>query len=158
MTDDRQHRRWGALAGDRGQSTTLDYTLSLAVATLVLTALFAAAGDFVTTQREDVIRTELGVIGEHVASEVTAADRLVESGDTDELVANRTLPDRVTGSSYSIAVENDGGTARLITLSTGNPEVSVTVTFRTETDLAETTLQGGDVTVVYDSDELEVQS
>jgi hypothetical protein len=161
MTDDRQHHRWGT-ADDRGQSTTLDYTLSLAVATLVLTALFTTAGDFVTDQRQDVIRTELSVIGQHVASEVTAADRLVQSGDADRLVANRSLPDRATGSSYSIDIADAPGGPQLrqVTLSTENPEVSVTVRFRTATDLVETAVQGGDVTVVYDpgSDELEVQS
>lgn len=162
-------RRRGAPAGSRGplasalrgQSTALEYTLALGVASLVITGLFLAAGDFVTSQREQVVRTELGVVGEQLAGEVAAADRLVQAGEsTGQLSLNTSLPQTVAGASYVVEVANTGGGAsQWINLSTQDPEVSVSVRLETETDLAPARIQGGHVEVRYDAtaNQLEVR-
>lgn len=157
---DRQGHRWGVRSGQRGQSTSLDYTLSLAVAALVVTGLFAAAGDFVSEQRERVVRTELGVVGQQLASEVVAADRLVRAGDeTRHLAVNATMPRRVAGTGYTVTVAGAGGT-HWLNLTTEDPPVSVSVRVETETDVATGSVDGGKIDVVYDpaTDRLEVAS
>lgn len=154
----RSHHRWGG--SSRGQSTTLDYTLALGVAALAVTGLVAAAGDFVNDQREQVVRTELDVVGEQLADRLVAADRLVQSGDqTDRLVVNATMPNRVAGVSYTVSV-NDTGSSRWLNLTSHGPEVTVPVKLDTRTDVANTSVSGGNIAIVYDptADELEVRS
>lgn len=157
----RQTHRWGSRpTADRGQSTALDYTLGLSVAALVLTGLTIAAADFVTEQREQVVRTELGVVGEQLVGEIVAADRLVQAGDqTKQLVVNASLPRRVVGTGYTVSVVS-GPPDQQLRLTTADPEVSVTVAFATETPVEATSVGGGTVTIRYDrdDDELEVSS
>ncbi|WP_164471522.1 DUF7266 family protein [Halosimplex salinum] len=134
----------------RGQSTALEYTLSLAVASLVITGLLMAAGDFVTDQRRDVVRTELGVVGEQLAGEVSAADRLVRAGEpTGRFSANASLPSTVAGAGYNIEIGN-AGSSEWLNLSASDPDVSVEIRLETETDLKTDRIQGGRVSVVYD--------
>jgi len=144
--------------GSRGQSTALEYTLALAVASLVVTGLLLAAGDFVTDQREGVVRTELGVVGEQLAGEVAAADRLVGSGDTGALALDTSLPETVAGASYTIAVD-DTVTGQWLNLTSQDPDITVAVRLETETALDPDTVEGGQVRVVYDAgdDHLEVR-
>ncbi|WP_135364427.1 DUF7266 family protein [Halosimplex halophilum] len=146
------------IPGLRGQSTALEYTLSLAVASLVITGLFLAAGEFVTDQRDGVVRTELGVVGEQLAGEVAAADRLVRASDTDSLSLEASLPETVAGASYTIAVD-DRATGQWLNLTSQDPDITVTVRLETETDLRPDTVPGGRVTLVYDAgaDRLEVR-
>lgn len=142
---------------ERAVSTTLGYTLSLTVATLLVGGLLIAGGGFVEDQRERTVRNELQVIGQQVSADVAAADRLASTdGTNDRVVVSRNLPNEVTGVRYTIAVESDGGETYL-TLSTDSPDVSVRVDFAAETSVAETDISGGDIQVTLMDGELEVQ-
>jgi len=157
--DDRL-RRPAVRVGSRGQSTTLDYTLSLAIATLLVAGLVTAASGLVDDSREQVVRTELEVIGEHLASDLVAADRLAQSGDsTERLTMTRPLPARVAGSEYTIRTES-AGSVQWINLSASGPGVTVSVRAETAASIADTGIDGGTVTITYDpaADELEVSS
>jgi len=141
-------------------STTLNYVLSLSLATLLITGLLVAGGNFVKDQREQTIRTELQVVGQQAVSSVAAADRLAQTagmnGDVVEIT--QSLPDRVTGMRYSINV-NDGSDPYLI-LSTNQPDISVRVDIvPLANPLVTSSIQGGKIRVVYDvaNDELEVE-
>lgn len=151
-------KRTVGFGGLRGQSTALDYTLSLAVASLVITGLLVAAGDFVTHQREEVVRTELGVVGEQLAGEVAAADRLVRASDTESLSLNASLPETVAGASYTVAVD-DTATGEWLNLTSQDPDITVSVRLETETPLDPDTVGGGRIRVVYDpvAEHLEVR-
>jgi len=137
----------------------LDYTLALGVTALVITGLVATAGDFVKDQRETVVRTELGVVGQQFAGELVAIDRLVQSGSAQRLSVNVTLPSRVAGASYAVNVTAADGGARLA-LSSANPEVSTVAAVNNDTEIETTNVQGGDIELIYDPGEdlLEVQS
>jgi len=144
----------------RAQSTSLDYTLSLAIAALLVTGLVTAASGFVADSREQVVRTELEVVGEHVANELVAADRLARAGaETNTLTVSKPLPARVAGAGYSIETNTDGST-QWVNLTASDPDVTVSVRVRTATPIAETAIAGGTVTITYDpsADELEVSS
>lgn len=139
-----------AEADRRAVSTTLAYVLMLAVASLLVVGLITAGSGFVSDQREEVIRGELRVIGEQLASDITGADRMVEAaeGPPGEVRILQQRPDDVTGVPYRITLES--GPDPTLVLNTTQPSVSVTIELTTTTSLAESTLSGGDLAVVYD--------
>lgn len=146
------------MTSDRGVSKMIEYTLALAITASLVGGLLIAGGNFVDDRREQVVREELSVIGQHVASNVERADRLVQAGDTTTSVElNQSFPDRVTGSTYSVElVEDSGGYLRLTAT---RPDVSVTVEVDNSTALGSSEANGGDVSVVYKpgDDELVIQ-
>lgn len=134
---------------DRGVSSTLNYVLSLGIMAILVTGLLSAGGAFVEDRQEQVIQSELEVIGQQVASDIQRADRLVTAGDGDQTVElTQTLPEEISGSRYSISL--DSGSSELI-LSSDDPERSVTIRLQTTTSLGDSTVDGGSVRVVYDS-------
>ena len=143
---------------DRGVSTVVGFVLTLGITSLLVIGLLVGTSGFVDGQRQSTVRDEMEVLGQQLAADIAAADRLNRTGG-DTVAIDRPFPDDVTGLSYQITV--DSGQPVRITLATTNPDVSVEVTVRTVTDVAGgTTLNGGDVEVVYDesADELVVQN
>lgn len=144
---------------DRAISVTLGYTLTLAVTGLLTAGLLIAGTGFVDDTREDVVRQELEVIGQHVAGNVEAADRLVEAGDDPSTVTvNETFPSRVAGTTYGI--ELDPGNGGQLHLSATDVDASVTVEVGTTTAVGDSSANGGEVAVVYDesADELVIRN
>ncbi|EMA16277.1 DUF7266 family protein [Haloarcula marismortui] len=142
---------------NRAVSTTLSYTLSLAIASILVSGLLIAGGNFVESRQEQVIRDELEVIGQQVASDIARVDRLVVAADDDPTVnLDHTFPARVSGTGYRVSIDP---AADELTLESTAPEVSVTVSLTTRTALWDSTAGGGVITVFYDesSDQLEVR-
>lgn len=131
---------------DRGVSVTVNYILGLSIAFLLVTGLFITGGDFVQDQRETSVRTELEVLGEQLAADISMADRLAQTATGDETVrVKRSLPSRVSGSSYSITVE--GGSDPNLVLSANDPDIEVEVEFRNDTDVELRSINGGPIVV-----------
>lgn len=144
---------------DRAVSTTVSYVLSVAIAAMLVAGLLMAGGDFVSDRREQVVRTELRVIGQQVAADLGRVDRMVEAGDTVETArVNVTFPERVTGNAYTILIKETPQSRVLVNSS--DPDVAVEVHVDTTTPLAESSASGGTVSVWYDDsdDELEVEN
>lgn len=142
----------------RAVSTALGYVLTLTISALILSVLMVGVGGFVEDQRERVVREELTVVGQQLAADLTAADRLVQGSEADTTVSlTSRLPRQVANSGYTVELVADG-TAHQLHLQTTDPPVSVVVGFDTTTAVATTSVSGGDVTVTYDAvdDELEV--
>lgn len=143
---------------DRAVSAVLGYILTLAVMTLLISGLFISAGNFVENQHERAIRAELEVVGNRLAADLAAIDRLALAAGSEgeaELVSN--LPPRTAGKTYQIEVAETGtpGTYHL-NLSTSNPDIAVSVRARIQTNLPDTTLNGGNVVITYDGNQIEV--
>jgi hypothetical protein len=139
-------RGGGGRGRERGQAITLNYTISLGLGLLVVTGLLVAGGNFVGDQRERATRAELRVVGQQVAATVASADRLAATTDDSGTVQlSRSLPDRVAGSTYSVELVASAD-AHLL-LRSANPDVEVRVEVLNETDLATSTVGGGDVVV-----------
>jgi len=145
------------MSDERAISFTLNYVLTLGIAALLVTGLIVAAGDYVGSQRESVVQSELEVLGHQLAAAIEQADRLVRAGDTDELRLNHSAPSEVARSTYSVEVDPGSPESELHLDATG-VDVTVTVETETTTALAASTVEGGSVTVEYDpgADELEV--
>ena len=139
---------------DRAVSVSVGYTLNLAVAALLLGGLFVAGGSFVQGEREAAVDGELTVVGERVAADLMTVDRLADGAEstqeaTVELDAD--LPPRVSGSGYRVTIESANGDGTIL-LEDERSGISVEVPFRVRTDIAETTVAGGDLTIQWDAD------
>jgi hypothetical protein len=156
----------GTLRGDdRAVSTALGYVLSLAIASLLISGLMLAAGGFVESERERVVRSELEVIGQTLVADVEGADRLASSIDGDVRVRS-SLPRRVGSSTYTIEIRSDAydgffdGYAELY-LNASSVDASVTYRIVTATPFgpSSSSLIGGELVIVYDggADQLEVR-
>ena len=141
---------------DRGQSIALDYTLGLAVGFLLITGLLIAGGDYITDQRDRAQQSELRVIGQQLAADIEAADRLAAAATNGEVRIERSLPSTVARSGYTVNVTTDENPELL--LSSRSAPVEVRVDLTNETAVAPTTFNGGFVVVEYTaSGEIEVE-
>jgi len=112
---------------ERGTSTALSYVLTLSIATLLVSGLLFAGSTFVEDSREQVIRQELQVIGEHLASNVEQVERYANATDIVRSASiEQTFPSRVTGSTYDVTLSGGGGDPRLY-LNATKPAVSVRI-------------------------------
>lgn len=149
---------------DRGVSPVFGYALTLSISTLLIAGLLMAAGGFVDSQREQTSRNEMEVIGHQVAADIAAADRLnrTDGSMASELSVRRTIPQRIVGSSYRISVRADGEgpTDPYLELRTTDPEVTVTVGIAVppDTNVATSTVDGGEIVVEVDNGALVVRN
>jgi hypothetical protein len=140
---------------DRGVSSAFGYVLTLAIATVLVSGLLVAGGNFVGDSRERVIRQELEVIGQHVASNIEMADRLVVAGDnTSTVVLNQSFSQRATGVTYQIELVEEEDP--YLQLNATDPDISVLVNVDNSTAVRESYADGGEVAVVYDESEEEL--
>lgn len=132
---------------DRAVSTTLSYLLSLSIAALLVGGLLVAGGDFVTTQRDVVIEEEMKVVGHQLASNVEQADHMVNASSGAATVqVNQTFPDTVARSEYDVTLDADNSQ---LVLNSTNPDQTVRVNVTTQTELADSSADGGEITVRY---------
>ena len=154
MTD---RPRLGECGRDRAVSTTLGYVLTLTITVILVSGLMVAVGSFVAGQNERVTESELEVVGQRLATDIEAADRLAEAAEsTPTVVVRSRLPRTVAGRTYRIAV-NETGTDRLV-LSTADPDVSVVVRVVTDYPVSSASLGGGTVRITFDGTDLEVSN
>ncbi|WP_225334692.1 DUF7266 family protein [Halomicrobium urmianum] len=136
---------------DRAVSSALNYALTLAIATLLVTGLLIAGIDFVEARQDQVLRTELAVIGEQVAADLDRANRLAAAGDgTTAVWINQSFPERVAGARYWVRLEPETGSEppRVVVEAT-DPAVTAAVRLKQTVTVAESRTDGGDVAVVY---------
>jgi type II secretory pathway pseudopilin PulG len=124
----------------------------LVVVGLLVSGLLIGVSGFLDTQRERVVRSELGVVGNRLAADLTGVDALAETVDSDgEVRVTASLVERVAGSTYRIAIESDGpGNRYEIALTSTTPEVTVTTSVKTLRPVSTGTFNGGAVTITYD--------
>ncbi|MFK5602911.1 DUF7266 family protein [Haloferax volcanii] len=132
---------------DRGVSTALGYVLTLTITVVLISGLMVAAGGFVSDERERVTETELDVVGNRLAAGIESVDRIGAAPGESRVEARVRLPPRVAGTTYTIEVLP---ASNELVLTSTDPEVTVRVSVETETSLAASRVDGGDVTITYD--------
>lgn len=135
---------------DRGVSTTIGYALTLGVASLLVTGLLIAGGGFLQDQRQRTTETELEVIGEQISADLSSADRLSGSG-VETVSITRNLPDRVTGSAYTVTMTNSPQSHLVLTSADPHFTVRVDVAVHEVDRVVPTSIDGGNIEVTYDS-------
>ena len=143
---------------NRGLSTVLNYVLMLAVVALLVSGLVFGVGTAVENRQQEALSSELDVVAQRLAADLATADRLVvETDGTGTVELTTDLPTRVVGSRYEITLADEGDGRYRISLRSHEPEMSAEAHVRTKTDVAEGTIDGGDVRIAYtDSGKLEV--
>lgn len=144
----------------RGISPVLAYVLTLGIITLLVSGLFLGAGDFVENQHERAIRSELEVVGNRLAADIAAVDRLALAGGSGSEARLRTdLPSNVAGQAYEISISDGAGPNSVyqMNLSVVEMDVSVTVRVKSRTEIMTNTVAGGSVDIVYNGSQIEVQ-
>lgn len=142
---------------DRGLSTTVGYVLGLAIMLLLSTGLFITGGDFVNDQRDEAIRSELQVVGQQVANDLSRLDRTVDGsapfggGPAATIAVTERVPQKVAGYSYDIEIQDPAapGVPHLL-LSTQNPDIEVRVNVTANNDLSPSVIDGGEYTIEFD--------
>ncbi|NIB99062.1 hypothetical protein [Halobacterium sp. R2-5] len=140
---------------DRGVSTALGYVLNVGVAAILVTMLLFSAGSLVETQRDRAVETELRVVGDRVAADLAAADRLARASDGGSVEYVVEAPPNVAGLRYDVAVNESGDDT--VVLDRARSDVTITVEYHTEVPVENATVSGGDFVVVYDGSRLEVE-
>lgn len=133
---------------DRAVSIVVNYVIVLTIVALLGSGLFVTATDYVQSQQSSAIRSELRDVGNDLAADLSAADRLARSSTGDGTVSLHTAPpDRVAGSTYRISIRSTGADRYEIVLRSTDPAVTVTVPFRSRTPVAEGPIQGDSLVV-----------
>lgn len=146
---------------DRGVSTVLGYVLTLGIITVLVSGLFLAAGSFVEDQHERVVQSEFEVVGNRVAADIAAMDRLaLAAGSDGEAELRVELPSRAAGNTYQLAIEPVTGTTTVyhLNLTATDLDASAEIRVTSKTPLVSDTVVGGDVLVAYNGTHLEVRN
>jgi hypothetical protein len=134
---------------DRGVSTVLGYVLGLAIVTALVGGLFITT-EIVSQERERAAESELRVLGNLLAADITTLDRLAFSARDARARLVRDLPEGVAGGNYRIQLTHDGSGPGVIKLVASDPDVSVTVPVMNGTAIGNSTASGGGVEIRYD--------
>lgn len=142
---------------DRGLSRLVGYMLTVGITMVLVTGLFVSGGILVADQNEATRHSQMEVVGQQIGSSLESSDRLVRSTaeNSTSLVVSRQFPTSLAQSAYSVEITSD----RII-LREDSGDVSVSVSYRTKTNVRPTTLRGGTIEIAYDpdSDELKVSN
>jgi len=142
----------------RGLSTVVNYALMLVVVGLLVSGILIGMNGQVGTQTDRVVRSELSVAGNQLAGQLTTADQLAGTvGPNGTIEMQTDLVDSVSGETYLITIDRVSTNRTELTLAATTPEVSVTVTVRTDHPIEEGRYHGGDLTVVSNGTALEVR-
>jgi hypothetical protein len=142
---------------DRALSTVVSYAVMLVVVGLLVSGLLVGMNGYVADQHDRTVRSELRVVGNHLAADLTSTDRLADSlaGD-DRATLRATLPDRVAGGTYLVTIAAAGGDRYELALATDDPDVTVTVDVRTDVPVETGRFHGGDLLLSTDGTTVEV--
>lgn len=138
---------------ERALSTAVTYVLTLGMTAVLVSGLLIASGGAVEDRRDSVTRSQLTVIGEQLAADVEAADRLARA-DADRVAVESPLPERVADGGYRVHVAVEG---RNVTLRLTTDAATVRVPVANETPVRAATLSGDDVEVRLVGGALEVR-
>jgi type II secretory pathway pseudopilin PulG len=143
---------------DRAVSAVVGYALMLVVIGILTSGLIVGATNFVDAKRTDVTRTQLNVIGNQLAADLTAADSLADSlSSGGSATVQSDLAEFVAGGSYRIEISStDSGDEYAIVLRSQRDDVTQTVTVVTDHSVTTGEVRGGPLTLTVTADRLEV--
>lgn len=142
---------------DRGVSTTLSYVFSLVIIMMLLSGLFGAAGDIVEDQQERVIRSEMRVVGNHLAADIRSVDRLSLRTSDGGVRVTSDLPGKLARRNYIVRIENPGGDRYRINISSKDPHITESTFLRTNATLVTNEFNGGNVEISFNGSHIEVE-
>lgn len=139
-----------APSDDRAVSTTLGYALTLGITTLLVSGLLIVGGTFIEDQREQATQTEYRVVGQRLAADLTAADRLLATADEGgSVTVERSFPGKIVGRNYRVGINRVPDTQRYhIRIRSGDEAIDETVHVRSKGAIYDSGELGGRTVVV----------
>lgn len=131
----------------RAVSPAVTQALTIGISTILITGLLVSGGQYIEERQENTVRTGLQDIGSGVTSDLVRLDQFPTGTLENELSFTSEYPDRLAGQGYRIEVVD--GSPVTITVSSTVESLSTTVRFESDTDVCDSTVGGGTVTVAY---------
>lgn len=139
---------------DRGVSVAVTHILAIGITVVLIGVLFVGMGSLVDTQTDRSAESSLETIGERLAGEIASVDR---QGGT----VTAEHPDRVSQMGYQVELFDDchaehdpplieDSDLPCLRLTASGADAEVFVPFAVETELAESSVRGGTIDVIYD--------
>ncbi|NLV10441.1 hypothetical protein GOC74_10930 [Halomicrobium mukohataei] len=135
----------------RAVTSAVEFVLTLAIATALMSGLIVAASDTVERQKTATAQSQMESVGHQVAGTIESADRLHRTAATTTLRLERDLPPALVQRGYALEV-----TASEVVVTSPLVERPVSVALDSDTPVAQTTTKGGDIAVRYTGTRLEV--
>lgn len=140
----------------RGISTVISHILALGIVGILVVGLLLGVGGLLEGKQATASAEELDAVGNRIASDVVAADRLAQGGGT--VTVDASGPRSAAGGQYTvhIAPGPTAGTATL-SLTTARSGPSTAITIDVETTVVEGRAAGDSVSVVVEDEELTLE-
>ena len=138
------------MRGDtRAVSPAVTQALTIGVSTILITGLLLGGSSFIDTKRDNTVRQGLQDVGSGLASDLVRLDQFDTADVSSNISFVSEYPDRVAGEGYRIHLVEDTDRATIHLNSTASDR-RTQVRFRNDQPVCESTVSGGQITVVYD--------
>ncbi len=145
---------------NRGVSAVLGYVITIGIITVLISGLLLAGGSFVESQQDRATRAEFEVLGNRVAADIAAVDRLaLATGSTGEAELVTNLPPTAAANPYVVNISAIPGASDVyfVNISTHDNDISVEVRVKSATPIVDATVLGGDIRIVFNGTHIEVK-
>jgi len=138
---------------DRGVSVAVSHIMTIAITAILISGLMFGAGSLLEGEKDRSAGQSLETIGEGLSGEISSVDRLADE-ETETLRVTVDHPQRVSGSQYTIDLEDGDCSAPLVdgqclVLTSHGGDVEVGVPVNASADL-EGSVTGGTLVIEYD--------
>ncbi|MFB6073523.1 MAG: hypothetical protein ABEJ89_00765 [Haloarculaceae archaeon] len=133
----------------RGASIAVSHALSIGITALLVTGLLMGGSTLLEHQRQRVVEQGLEGVGGSIASDLLTLDEYPVGSLRSDLRVEGSFPSHISGVRYDVHLTGDPGGARLYLNATSLDRHAV-VRYENETDVCESTVNGGDLVVAYD--------
>lgn len=134
----------------RGTSTQIAYVLSVAIAAILASVLIASMSGIIADEQSSAAEYEMDSAGERLASQIQDVDRVAD-GNPNDIELDAEPPRSVSNKQYDITLEEEQ-----LRLETSDEEQSTIALRIQNAEIDETTVDGGPVKIVYDTENNEI--
>lgn len=155
----RRDAEYRLLTDQRGVSVVLTHVLTMGITAILITGLIIAASGVVDTQRERAVQGELTTIGERLATELTALDRVASSANS-TMTVETSHPEMVVNSRYQVQLISDSSacqTGSCLVLDAQRAEASAIISINKDINIINSTVSGGEIRLVHDGAEVRIE-
>ncbi|MDG5761603.1 hypothetical protein QA600_19940 [Natronococcus sp. A-GB1] len=145
---------------DRGVTMAVTHVLALGISAALLAVLLAGSGAVLETETERAAERSLETVGQELAGEIEATDRLAAGGGA-EAVARADAPRTVARTGYAVeARSNCPGAASdtgCLRLSAHTVDATATVPVSATATLESNTVSGGPIEIVVEDERVTLE-
>ncbi|WP_324662762.1 DUF7266 family protein [Haloarcula sediminis] len=133
----------------RAVSPAVTQALTIGISTILITGLLLGGSSYVDNKREQTVRQGLQDVGSGVASDLVRLDQFDTADVSSNVSFTSNYPDRLAGEGYRVHVVEDGELT-MIHINSTSSDRQTQVRFANDQPVCESTVRGGQITVLYD--------